>query len=649
MKKYVFLFLVNVLATALLHFSFFAKNTSLPSDDSNYAVSNIPSELLKDANAVVRMDYTLFELKSKKSATVTRKYAITILNSKADGHAQFREYYDDFSKIKFIKGVIYDRNGKVIRKIKKKEINDVSAVSGGTLISDSRMKIIEVLQNNYPFTIEFEFKEEHSSLVMYPTWVPIPYFNVSVETSVYKAIIPNKMGFRYKAYNFSSEPKLENKKQSKIYEWTIQNSPSIVSEPFSPEYRYIFPLVYLSPNEFEYDGYSGNMKTWKSFGKWLKDLEVGRDKLNKTTVQKVNQLVEGIDNDEEKVKIIYEYLQSKTRYISIQLGIGGWQPFKAEDVDKDGYGDCKALSNYTHAMLKAIGINSYNASIGSGIGDPSHDPDFPFLGFADHQILCVPLENDTIWLECTSQDKPFGYMGNFTDDRYALLYKEEGGEIVRTTRYPQEVNTQKRSANVKIDIKGNARAHIVTKYHGLQYENISFQFSKNEKEQKEIIFKMLDIPNMEIEHFKYSQIKNRIPEATEEIDLEIKNYASVSGKRIFIPFNMLNKTKKIPPKVKDRKNEVVINMAFIDTDEIIYEVPSYYKVEHLPESVSFESDFGSYSATITKEENKITYVRTLKFNKNTYPANRYDDLLKFYKKIVKADKMKLVILGENRP
>jgi hypothetical protein len=131
--------------------------------------------------------------------------------------------------------------------------------------------------------------------------------------------------------------------------------------------------------------------------------------------------------------------------------------------------------------------------------------------------------------------------------------------------------------------------------------------------------------------------------------LEIKNYASVSGRRIFIPFNILNKRKRTPPKVKDRKTEVVINTAFIDTDEVIYEVPSYFEVEHLPESVSFDSDFGSYSAKITKEENKITYVRTLKFNKDTYPAERYVDLLKFYKEIVRADKMKLVILGEDRP
>ncbi|MDB4768461.1 DUF3857 domain-containing protein [Saprospiraceae bacterium] len=128
MKKYVFLIFVNIL---LFHFSTLAKNGSTPSGDTNYSIHKIPSELLKNANAVIRMDYTYFELKSKKKATVTRKYAITILNIKGDKHAQFREGYNDFRKIKSIKGFIYDKDGKQIKKIKKKEINDVSAVSGG--------------------------------------------------------------------------------------------------------------------------------------------------------------------------------------------------------------------------------------------------------------------------------------------------------------------------------------------------------------------------------------------------------------------------------------------------------------------------------------------------------------------------------------
>lgn len=646
MKKYAFLVFVNVL---LFSFSLFAKNTPTPSGDSNYSIDNIPKELLKNANAVVRMDYTLFELKSPKEATMTRKYAITILNSKADRYAHFQKNYDKLRKISSIKAILYDKNGKQVRKIKKKEIIDISAVSEGTLYDDARLKVIEILHNNYPYTIEFEYKVKFNGLLIYPPWFPVLDYKIAVQQSTYKAIIPEKMDFRYKKYNFPNEPKYSTQKESKIYEWNMEKFQALQEEPYSPKSRYIFPVVFLSPNDFEYDGYKGNMESWKTYGKFIYDLADGREQLDSETVNEVKKLVAGVKDKEEKIRIIYEHLQSKTRYISIQLGIGGLQPFKAKDVDKNGYGDCKALSNYTRAMLKAIGIKSYHATIGAGRNNTSIDPSFPFKGYTNHMILCVPLENDTIWLECTSQNQPFGFLGSFTDDRNALLITEEGGKIVRTTRYPQKINTQKRAAIIKIDTDGNARAHIVTKYRGLKYEKISYQFLRNKKEQKETLFERLDIPNMEIESFKYSQVKDRIPEATEELNLEIKNYASVSGKRIFIPLNILNKKKRSLPKVKNRKTAVVINIASISTDEIIYEVPSHFEVEHLPESVSFDSDFGSYAATVTKEGNKITYVRTLKFNKNTYPAERYADLLKFYKKIVRADKMKMVILGEDRP
>ncbi len=52
-------------------------------------------------------------------------------------------------------------------------------------------------------------------------------------------------------------------------------------------------------------------------------------------------------------------MQDKTRYISVQIGIGGWKPMLADDVNKLGYGDCKGLTNYTKALLEAVDVPSY--------------------------------------------------------------------------------------------------------------------------------------------------------------------------------------------------------------------------------------------------------------------------------------------------
>ena len=78
------------------------------------------------------------------------------------------------------------------------------------------------------------------------------------------------------------------------------------------------------------------------------------------------------------------------RYVNIKLGIGGLKPLPATFVDQKKYGDCKALSNYMNALLKAVGIKSYYAIINAGANEEPATPSFPGDNF-DHIILCVPL------------------------------------------------------------------------------------------------------------------------------------------------------------------------------------------------------------------------------------------------------------------
>ena len=59
-----------------------------------------------------------------------------------------------------------------------------------------------------------------------------------------------------------------------------------------------------------------------------------------------------------KAKKIYQYVQDNTRYISVQVGIGGMQPITAKEVDLVKYGDCKGLTNYTKSLLDIVGVKS---------------------------------------------------------------------------------------------------------------------------------------------------------------------------------------------------------------------------------------------------------------------------------------------------
>jgi transglutaminase-like putative cysteine protease len=155
----------------------------------------------------------------------------------------------------------------------------------------------------------------------------------------------------------------------------------------------------------------------------------------------------------KKAKIIYKYVQEKSRYVNISIGIGGWKPMLASDVDRLGYGDCKALSNYTKALLKAVDVPSYNTILYGNPKKRNIEADFVSMQ-GNHMILAIPNKNSFIFLECTSQVDPFGYQGTFTDDRDVLVVKPEGGEIVRTKIYQDEDNAQKSKGKYAIAENG---------------------------------------------------------------------------------------------------------------------------------------------------------------------------------------------------
>ena len=187
---------------------------------------------------------------------------------------------------------------------------------------------------------------------------------------------------------------------------------AIEREPYAiPIYEHT-PTVILAPTEFSYYGTDGDLSTWKSYGNWICQLIEDKMELPEERIHFLEELVATQNDTLSKVKAIYKYLQEETRYVSVQLGIGGFEPLSAQKVDEVKYGDCKALVNYMRAMLNAVGINSYYTLINAGRSAKKIIPEFPSQDF-NHVILCVPVSNDTVFLECTDQFSPFGFFRQF--------------------------------------------------------------------------------------------------------------------------------------------------------------------------------------------------------------------------------------------
>jgi transglutaminase-like putative cysteine protease len=607
----------------------------------SYSALLIPDSLTENANAVIRKSETELTITDLDNIAISVEFVITILNKGADDLANILIYYDSFSEVSDIKGTIYDKNGIEIKKIKKSEIDDYSTYNDFSLIDDSRIKYYTPAVATYPYTIEYKYEIHYSGNMFYPEWEIFPDYKVSVEYSSF-SILSDIENYRFLEKNFNEKYSVTKNTESDYVYWKVTNLKAIINEPYSPGYIEFVPFMYFAPNKFIMDNYIGNMQTWEEFGNWINKLNFERNILSEVTKLKIHELVANVKDTTEMVKILYEYMQSKTRYVSIQLGIGGWQPFEASFVDEKGYGDCKALSNYMYSILYAAGIKSHYTLVKAGAKASDIITDFPKSQF-NHAILCVPLQNDTIWLECTDQKIPFGYIGTFTDNRNVLIITENGGKIVKTKEYQQEQNTKNTKALVTIDSLGTAKADIEIIYSGLKYDDANHFLYITTDEQKKYLYSSIDIPDFQILEYDISEKKEIIPSITQELSIISKNYASSSGKRIFIPLNLLSKITEAPVTVENRTTDVIIKRPYIISDTIEYTIPQNFEFEYITESKTINSDFGEYNIEIENVENKITYIRTLKINEGTYPPEKYADLIDFMKQIIKSDNEKIVI------
>ncbi|TDO94255.1 DUF3857 domain-containing protein [Flavobacterium sp. 245] len=611
----------------------------------NYNVTSIPDSLKQNANAVVRLDQMDITIASQRSMNAKIQRIVTVLNDKGLGHIDAYRHYDKTSSINSIEAIVYDAAGNEIKKIKRKDFRDQSAVSGSTLFSDSRVIYLNYTPISYPFTIVFTCEEETSNTAFIPQWYFLGGYNVSVEKCVLNIAFPNDLGFKKKEFQFSGYNIKKTEESSTKLSYIAENILARKSEDLSPSSRDLFPRVIMGLEKFHLEGVDGTATTWEAFGKWYGDkILTGTTTLPEETKAKMKALVGDEKDPIKKAKIIYDYVQKKSRYVNIAVGIGGWKPMLASDVDRLGYGDCKALSNYTKALLQAVDVPSYNTILYGDSDKANIQSDFVSMQ-GNHMILAIPNGDNYTFLECTSQDDPFGYQGTFTDDRDVLVVKPDGGQIVRTKVYDDKGNIQKDKGTYTIDENGHFSGSISIISEGSQYSE-KYRIETYQPTEKEAHYKEYwdNINNLKLGKITFSNDKENI-RFTEDVQLSAINYASISANKMIFAIDAFNQNGESVKRIRNRKNPFQIQRGYVDFDEIEVNLPAGFTIEFLPENYELKGKFGEYKTEIIKKDNnKLIYKRSMFLNKGKYSNKEYDEYRLFREQISRNDNAKIILI-----
>ncbi len=577
---------------------------------------------------------------------IVQEWQDIIITRKSDiylGYDGLRE--TDFIELSDLEASIWNAEGELLKELDEDEIKE-NSISYYAVYSDHIKKYHELSATALPYRIKKYKKYKIRSNFFWPDWDPQK--DVDVDNAELEVILEGPYEFKYKNIGPVEEPQVSIIDEgNKRYSWKIKNVPAYINEyKHAPEAAFQYGVKFM-PHEFELDEYKGMAESWEDFGSW--GYSLFNDQTNFSSAINYGEHYHAINDTIDRIRTIYQDLQEKTRYVQIYLGIDGWRPHHVDNIDRVKYGDCKDLSVYMIAILKQAGIKAYPGLVmtrNKGITDSS----FPANEF-NHCLAVVPMHNDTLYLECTSDVTSIRDLHENIEGVNVLLVKPDNSKLVKTPQSSASMNASKLKATATIKTNRSLSIKGQISYTGNLAINFRSRFQNMEMtKKKEWLQKKLSANSGEakIKSFEITGLENPGSPLYVNFSADIKYFARKAGsKLLFLPtiFHSISFDGEEPEK---RKMPLLNSTRFTFVDSIDFIFPADFKMKVSSFSDSLVSIFGNFSTNIQEGSGSLQWSSAFNSNVNYVPLEDYPPYYDFMENVKKKTKKKIVLERKNK-
>jgi hypothetical protein len=162
---------------------------------------------------------------------------------------------------------------------------------------------------------------------------------------------------------------------------------------------------------------------WETIGRWYAGLARERYVLDATIKAKLPVLLAGARSAHDTLRAVQRWVAQDVRYVSIALGLGGYQPRLPAEVVATGYGDCKDKATLFIAVVNALGFRAYPVLLNSG---SRVERALPSIGQFDHAIATVERPDGRLYVDLTADLAPLGELPAGVQGQFALVVHPDG-------------------------------------------------------------------------------------------------------------------------------------------------------------------------------------------------------------------------------
>ncbi len=218
----------------------------------------------------------------------------------------------------------------------------------------------------------------------------------------------------------------------RVREWSYDTVAAYEPEPFAAESNGVQQSVVVS-------GALG----WDDIARWYDELSRHRYRLSPELEGRLAAVVAGAVSLDDSLRAVHRWVAQDVRYVSIALGLGGYQPRSAAAVAESGVGDCKDKTTLFLALVRHLGVEGHPVLVSTG---QAIRTDLPFIYQFNHMVAAIRPGNEWIYLDLTVPVAPFDEVFGSLQGRTGVMLR--GGGVAEPVRFPISDVTRNRSSIV---------------------------------------------------------------------------------------------------------------------------------------------------------------------------------------------------------
>jgi len=618
--------------------SAFASKDSVPDWVRAAAQQTVPT-YPSETNAVVLLDDTTLTVSPDGRAVEHHRHVVKILRPAGRDEATVMVPFDNDTKLESLHVWSIGPDGHEYA-MKDKEMSIFSPPGGGILYEDIQFKVANAPGRDPGGIVAYEVDQRQPVYMTEDDW----RFQGSIPSLSQSFTLELPPGFTYGVAwaHHKAEPPIDLEKQR--WRWELKDIPAVDlhNVPMSPGEQALAGRMSV---HYEAPGMPNPIGgTWQSIGQWYAQLSKDRLQATPEIAAKAAELTAGKTDFYDKTEAVAEFVQKQIRYFVIEKGIGGLQPHPAADIFRNRYGDCKDKATLLSAMLSTVGVHSALLMVDTERGFV--DPDAPSL-LGNHMIAAIEVPKGYespklksvvtaktgkryLIFDPTWEETAFGQLEHNLQGSYGVLVEGDDSQIIAFPVLSPTLNTIHRSASFQLQADGSLKGSIVEKRFGdVSEHRRSMYKSANEKEQQEFLDHQLqrDFTSFAVSGVKVENVESLNKELTTSYSLSASSYAKKVGSLLMVRPRVLGSE---VPRFNHEPRKVPINLAetMQVQDDYTIEVPEGYAMDELPDPVSVDLGFASYTSSSRMDGNTLHYSRTYTVKELTLPADRYGEVQK---------------------